>query len=222
LPEDICRGLSEQAQAFSLEEIFSSFNLLVSAQEMAKRLNSLRIPLEISVIRLAQNKIKTDNPLPARPPKLNKESSKEKAAEERPVTEDDIKEDSRESDTEEAASGLSLDDIKGRWQDIIGNLSKIKMSVATYLNEGNLVSLEANTLTVAFPKNYSLHKESLEGKENKLIVEKAVAEALKANLRLSFVLSAEEAPKDRGESSPLLRSILDTFNARTIRGNKDG
>jgi len=217
LPEDICRGLSEQTQAFSLEEIFSSFNLLVSAQEMAKRLHSLRIPLEISIIRLAHNKIKPDNPLPARPPKLNKESSKESASGEKPVLGEDIKEDNRDCDTEEAASGLSLDDIKERWQDIVGNLSKIKMSVATYLNEGNPVSLEANTLTVSFPKNYSLHKESLEGKENKLIVEKAVAEALKVNLRLSFVLSAEEAPKDRGEASPLLKSILDTFNARTIK-----
>ena len=112
---------------------------------------------------------------------------------------------------------FSLDDVKGSWQDIISNLSKIKMSVATYLSEGAPIQLEANNLTVSFPKNYALHKEALERKENKLIIEKTTTDLLKTNVRLNFVLSNEEAHKDKSDTSPLMKTILDTFKARTIK-----
>lgn len=211
LPVDICERLSNQAQAFSLEEILSSFNILVNTQEMAKRLDALRIPLEIGLIKLAHNKVRLENPA-SLPPKDNKKDT----AEINPSVKN-IKVDEIDYKKESIAVNLSLDDIKAHWQDIVNNLSKIKMSVATYLNDGNPVKLEANILTVSFPKDYSLHKEALERKENKLIVEKAVLGLLNTNIRLSFVLTEENKHKDRSEHSPLMKSILDTFNARTIK-----
>ena len=53
LPQETCEKLVRQSQALSLEEIFSFFNIMVSTQEMAKRMESLRIPLEISLVKLA-------------------------------------------------------------------------------------------------------------------------------------------------------------------------
>jgi len=53
LPQEICQRLLRQAQSLGLEEIFTAFNLLVNTQEVAKRLDSLRIPLEISIVRLS-------------------------------------------------------------------------------------------------------------------------------------------------------------------------
>ena len=48
--------LLKQSQGLSLEEIFAAFNILANTQEMAKRLDSLRIPLEVNLIRLSSNK----------------------------------------------------------------------------------------------------------------------------------------------------------------------
>jgi DNA polymerase-3 subunit gamma/tau len=212
LPSDICARLAEQAQAFTLEEILSAFNVLVNTQEMAKRLDSLRIPLEISLIKLAQNKIKLDNPVIPKPTDKKEEKNEDKVISKN--IESEIHPDFNKI---EPKTNLSLDDVKGSWQDIISNLSKIKMSVATYLSEGAPIQLEANNLTVSFPKNYALHKEALERKENKLIIEKTTTDLLKTNVRLNFVLSNEEAHKDKSDTSPLMKTILDTFKARTIK-----
>ncbi|MCX5707747.1 MAG: DNA polymerase III subunit gamma/tau [Candidatus Omnitrophica bacterium] len=53
LPADVCQKLLEQAKALSLEEIFNCFSVLVNTQETAKRMESLRIPLEVSLVRLS-------------------------------------------------------------------------------------------------------------------------------------------------------------------------
>jgi len=94
------------------------------------------------------------------------------------------------------------------------------MSVATYLSEGEPLNLKGNLLTVAFPKSHSLHKESLEKKENKEIIEKGLFEALSTPLRVSFILSAEANPK--GQEQPgghFIQSVLETFHGRLIKEN---
>lgn len=219
LPEDICKKLLEQSDAFTLEEIFSTFNILVSTQEMSKRLDSLRIPLEVSLIKLAHYKLgsKPDVAAVHNPPKEIKAQAKDMI---RPAKEIDppavvgaIIPDTDKSSDDTA----SLDKIRGMWLSIIDSLSKIKISVSTYLNEGNPVKFEDNVLTVSFPKNYSLHKESLERKENRAIIEKALSESLNSELRVNFILSKESLHKDESQHSPFIKSALDAFKGRVIR-----
>ena len=79
------------------------------------------------------------------------------------------------------------------------------------------IKLENNILTIAFPKDYSLHKESLESKENRLILEKIFLELLhNARLRLHFILTQDVAPKNEPEN-PLLRTALKMFGGRVIK-----
>jgi DNA polymerase-3 subunit gamma/tau len=181
---------------------------MVATQEMSKRLDSLRIPLEISLVRLAHDK-KNQAPVvnlpekevPAKESKTAHVSKKAEVSPEPPPT----------------ALSITLDNIKEGWGNIIENLSRIKMSVATYMNEGEPFKLQGNILTIAFPKNYSLHKESLESKENKEIIEKNISQLFNENLRVNFVLSAEaKQPQDSG-SSPFIKSALDMFNGRLIK-----
>ena len=91
------------------------------------------------------------------------------------------------------------------------------MSVATYLDEGIPTKMENNVLTVSFPMNYSLHKESLERKENKTIIEKIFSELLNTNIRVNFTLSKEVAQKNSHEANSFIKSALDTFNGRVIK-----
>jgi hypothetical protein len=209
LPAEICERLLKQSEAFSLEEIFSAFNILVNMQDMAKRLDSLRIPLEINLIRLAHNKKALTTSV--QPEKYSQKSDPP------PAKETPVKEETLIEKTENGQPSISLHNIKDAWQNIISNLERIKMSVATYLNEGQPLKLQGNTLTVSFPKDYSLHKESLEKKENKAIVEKSVSELFNTNLKINFVLSQDLKPAVDNENNPFIKSALEMFGGRVIK-----
>ena len=103
---------------------------------------------------------------------------------------------------------------------MIDNLSKVKMSVATFLSEGVLVKLEKDILTIGFPDRCSLHKETLQKKENKALIEKILSQSLKKNLRLKFIFSLSELPKtksgQKNNSDSFLHSAIKVFNARLI------
>jgi DNA polymerase-3 subunit gamma/tau len=214
LPQDICERLLQQSDALSLEEIFSAFNILVSTQEMSKRLDSVRIPLEISLIRLAHEKRPAAHSSPAQ--KYSQESKNPQAKEKVPQ-EEAKNDDALKGKDEHPIQQVSLDNIKGAWQDFINNLAKIKMSVATYLNEGQPLKIQGSTLTIAFPKNYSLHKESLERRENRTIIEKSISELMNANIKVNFVLSSQDKQKEDSEDHPFIKSAIEMFGGRIIK-----
>jgi len=209
LPNEACLKLLEQSQSFSLEEIFSAFNVLVNTQEISKRLDSLRIPLEVSIVKLAHEKkpgIANGNP--------QRFSAVSKPAEQRsslPMQPDEPK------TTESASSIVSVENVKSAWQEMIRNLERVKISVATYLSEGEPVRVHGNTVIVSFPKNYSLHKESLEGRENRSLIEAALSELLHTSLRVNFTLSQEAKTKENTQDSTFVKSALQMFGGRVIK-----
>ena len=219
LPAELCERLWKQSEAFSLEEIFSAFNILVNTQEMSKRLESLRIPLEISLIKLAHDKKGPDfkyssaKEVPVRETPVKVKTSEPVAP--LPVKHTIVQEDEPKPGQEHT----SLDNIKSSWQNIIDNLSRIKMSVATYLNEGQPFKLQGDILSVSFPKNYSLHKESLERRENKELIEKCVSDLLNTRLRVNFILTTEQKIEENSQDNPIIKSALDMFKGRVIREN---
>ena len=221
LPQETCERLLKQSQAFSLEEIFSAFNILVNTQELSKRLDSLRIPLEISLVKLTQDK-KSSSPTNPTTPKYLKVakdlSIKDKASVQAIKKEEDTPPLPVEPIHVEGMQGVSLDNVRSLWRTVIDNLEGVKMSVATYLNEGEPVSLENNILTISFPKDYSLHKESLDKQENKAIIEKIISEIFNSKLRVNFILSKETvSKKEDNDNNPFLKSALEMFKGRVIK-----
>lgn len=219
LPEEACQKLLQQAQGFTLEEIFSAFNILVNTHEMSKRLDSLRIPLEISLVKLAHDKKGVSRNSPVKPA-IKAEEAKAVNPSPRPSS-NPSPEPSLPKEEEmprEEINSISLDSLKNGWQNIINALAAVKMSVATYLNEGSPIKLNNNVLTVSFPRNYSLHKESLETKENRAVIEKAISQVFNAVIRINFILSEELAQeKDDGGGHAFIKSALEAFKARIIR-----
>lgn len=245
LPVDILSRLATQAQAFQIEELFVIFNLLVNTQEMSRRMESLRIPLEIALVKLCHQKHGSqDKPAPAkinpaapqgrqqplprpaevkppvsRPietPREQPRSTQASSRQEEPPVAAAVSQAVAQVIEVEPEVSITLDDVRGIWKNLIDTLGRVKMSTATYLSEGVLVDLQKNILTVAFPKDYSLHKESLETKENRQLIEKQICELSRASLRMNFILSKEVEQKGAEEDS-FIRSTLDMFNARVIR-----
>ena len=206
LPQEICDRLLKQSQLLTLEDIFIAFNILVSTQEMTKRLDSQRIPLEISLVRLAYKNQPSI-------PKANTELKSKVVLENKEpvILNETVKV------VPDHNPVVSLENIKNVWGNIVSNLAKIKMSVSTYLSEGNPTKVQGEVLTVAFPKNYSLHKESLDRKENKLIIEKAIFECCNANLRVNFILAEEVRPGTDAHSNPFIKSALEMFGGRVVK-----
>jgi len=210
LPQDVCEKLLQQSQAFSLEELFVIFNTLVNTLEMSKRLDSLRIPLEITLVKLSHDKKEGTSSLSHKP-------SHQTKVPENTLAKQEVKQEAQSLPPQnENTKNISLDSVKAVWANIIDTLGKVKMSVATYLNEGVLVKIEKNILTIAFPKNYSLHKESLEVRENREMIEKTVSQLSNCSLRVNFILSQEAASKEV-EEDVFLKSALEAFGGRVIR-----
>lgn len=218
LPQEICERLLQQAQAFSMEEIFTIFNTLVNTQDVARRLDSQRIPLEIALVKLAHDKKLSASltSVPIKRPLSEIKPRVEEVKKIQPMKAEDNQNDGS-SEAFENIVPVSVEQIKDIWQIIIDNLGKIKMSVATYLNEGNLIKVEDNILTISFPKNYSLHKESLEKKENKELIESLFSKMSNSVVRVKFILSSDVVKNDSGPNNPFIKSVMDTFKGRIIK-----
>ncbi len=229
VPEETAERLVSQAGGFSLEEIVIGFNALVNAKELSRRLDSIRIPLEIALVKLTQPKgvsqhkeAVSSSGTSQGGPSAAGERQEKKVQQQLPQSDAPPQGyhkaalQSHETAEEPAASAISLDDVKEAWPRLIETIGKIKMSVSTYLNEGLPVAIQRNVLTVIFPKDYSLHKESLEEKGNRSLVEKILGEVFPAaRLRIAFMLSAEPSSRKK-EENPMIKTALEMFGGRLL------
>ena len=231
LPQEICDRLFKQSQSMSLDEIFTTFNILIATQEMTKRLDSVRIPLEISLVRLAYSRLESRG-LPAGQACLPAKQGLDSKGQPNPSGVVDLKTTELPPEKKERLMqaqeeiiknisqqivSVSLESVKDAWASIVNNLSKIKMSVSTYLSEGEPTKVQGDLVTVAFPKSCSLHKESLDRKENKTMVEKAVSELCNVDLRVNFILVAEMKQNTDVRSNPFVKSALEMFGGRVVK-----
>lgn len=275
LPQDVCDRLLKQAGHFTLEEVFSAFNLLVNTQEMGKRMESLRIPFEITLVRLAHEKKSADSPvsaaapqqappvrgplssgsghmLPSRhhpssstpvprapltnpAPRPSQATPAPRPSQAYPVPRPPQANPAPQSppthEPPPAAMAMQppagrvavaperivpIEEVQEKWPKVINCIEQVKISVAHYLNEGSLLLVKNNLLTISFPKNCSLHKEALERKENRQLIEKNLSDLCSAVMRVCFVLSPEAKQGGHLADNPVIKSALETFDGRLL------
>jgi DNA polymerase-3 subunit gamma/tau len=133
------------------------------------------------------------------------------------------------------ADDIELSHIEEIWSTFLKVIKSKKMSVASYLLEGNLSACGNGILTIGFPKNYSLHKEALERQDNKLLIEKTLGDILKKRIRVNFVTqevdkethagaeknSKEQVSRQEILKEPLIQSALEVFDGRIVKKNRD-
>jgi len=235
-------AIYKQSQFFSVQELLNIINLLVSTQETIKRIENLRIPLEVLLIklthspdsrndgRLAESVSRGKNtqddlghpqynntiPSSGALKETETEISENKITEE---PEPKLESENPQPKQEINLKTIDINQVKEAWSDLITELGKVKMSTATYLQEGWPLKLENSLLTVAFDRNASLHKEVLERKDNRLLIENTLGDLLDSNLRISFVTTDIDLPKPQQskEDESFIKSALDTFRGRIFR-----
>ncbi len=124
-----------------------------------------------------------------------------------------------------AGAGASLDSI---WQPLIAALKTEKMSVASYLAEGEPLHFKDGVALLAFPQKFNFHKETLEVPDNKKLIEKHLSRLLGQDARIEFQMVKEVSGKNSAgfaaaaEAPPspevdnALKSAMNLFGGRVV------
>ncbi|VAW14441.1 DNA polymerase III subunits gamma and tau [hydrothermal vent metagenome] len=214
-----------QSQRCSLKDILITIDTFIAAQETARITDMGRLSLEMAFAKLTySSEKKTDilkpvetNSVP--PKKIGLEVLRNNRGEvnlsrdsEENLKEsvEDVKDD---SPVMQAEGGLELDKIARIWDDLTSAVSKEKMSLATYLQEGRPTDLKGSVLTIAFSQDCSFHKEVLDEKDNTRLVENIFGVQLKAQVGLKFILVDS---KVEAVEATEVKSVLNQFEGEVV------
>ncbi len=240
------KSLVEQKERFSKDSLFYFFGVILHASQTLKRFELKRVPLEMALVKLAQAvpmediskaieairflEKKNDRPQPAPGGSsvkslISKPASRLEEERDEPDIVDLPSEDVSLSLKPDEKKLVSLD---GVWQLLISALKNEKISVASYLAEGEPMGLVDSVAKISFPERLSFHRESLETLENKKLVEKHLSALLEQEIRVEYEsvkeLSGSDGSLSLGNSKsgasvdPALQSAMSIFGGRIVRG----
>jgi len=224
LSDDITAKLTAQGAVFSLEDLIYFFYLLSAAYESARKTGFIRFSLEFALIRIVRREgaLSISELLE----KVNSAKIEERpisAPAEAPIA---------QPVTPAAPHIAPGEDISGILQQVIGKLGEKKASLASFLMEGNAVSLDDGHIRISFPKIYQFHKEILEGADNKKMIEEIFSDILAKKIKIEFILVPNHEHKNNNKprvadpvveekEDPSLKSALEVFKGSVIRSHKN-
>lgn len=232
----------QQSAQISLPGILKAIDAFIEAQDVARTTETLRLPLEIAFAKLtvmsADEKPvarpaahKTESPAPYNSSakaqavaakfsaveilknqkgQVNASSEKlEKVpAEEAPMP-------IPERPVQVPSGEIGLEFIQKSWTALTSAVSRKKMSLATYLQEGIPVAFQAGKLTVGFAAEFQFHKDTLESEEYRKQIEQIFSEQLKEKILIEYKIVDGITPHHE-EDEPLVKSALETFQGRIV------
>ena len=92
-------------------------------------------------------------------------------------------------------------------------VSRERMSLATYLQEGTPLEFKDGRLAIGFPPKCAFQKEALEEKATKELVAKVFSARLGAPISLQYELIGNFKPQ---EEEGIIKEALSTFNGKVI------
>jgi len=202
--------LLEQSKMIKLEKLFNMVNDLAEAERKMRYTRHPWILLEMLVIKftVGENHFlkeveekKDEYFLDFSPMKDIPESDKKNI-----VTREGVLPKKKIQDkvkTKEAflvqAKEVSADlDFNQAWTTILNKIKKTKISVYSFIIANNLINIENNKLIIGFNKKYTFHKESLEKKNNKILLQELIKE------ETGRVLTIECIINDNGKEDSVL------------------
>jgi DNA polymerase-3 subunit gamma/tau len=84
------------------------------------------------------------------------------------------------------------------WPTILDRIKKTKMAVYSFIIANNLITIENNKLIIGFDKEYTFHKESLEKKNNKVLLQELIKEETGRLLTIECIIN------DNGKEDSIL------------------
>ena len=239
--ESYKKSLGLQKDRFSKEDLFYFFSVIAHTLQVMKRFEMKRIPLEIALIKLAHK---------APMEELSTLIEKFKTAEKKTVIFEPKEDRSLSADREDELAGPDIEELpEGEiaikepvqekkitsldtvWQLLLKALKLEKISVASYLAEGEPVGLANGIARISFPDRLLFHRESLETEVNRKLIEKHLSSLLDEPVRVEFQSVKELLRKNNGsavefvdetmtkdpESAETLKSAMSIFGGKIVK-----
>ncbi len=214
LSDDSLLLLKEQAKKLRSEEIMRGINIIVDAENNGKYTSQPRILLEMAVIKFCKREYDTSPEMILNRINLLEDKIKSGAiavavsneVERKPVPAAAVRKIEKKEEVYEApeteevmdmvegdSTPISLDEVKTSWQEVLDLVKPVKRTVAAWLELGNPVNTEGNTIIILFEEQNSFGKKNLENPaENRKIVEESFSRVLKKRAKVKFKLSGKE------------------------------
>lgn len=244
----------EQSHKFTIEEILYIVYTLSGTLDFVRKSNMARVPFEVAMVKLTRKgSILASGEALERLERIEESLKKTHNSaqlavpgkEEQKVLKADIPNDPPNDPPEERAVTKSarLEEIISSWPAILNQIKDRKISVAMYLKEGYPSSLEADTLSISFPKSSQFHKEMLDSPDCRGVILKAIKDSMGMDLKIKFIINesgaagktqAKEAfegaldddseitkngPGGKGDGDPIISDALEIFGGE-IEENK--
>jgi DNA polymerase III subunit gamma/tau len=225
-PKNVKERLAGQAQRTTIAGILKAIELLIEAQETARIMETMRMPLEIAFAKMTlsslggpaqvQTALAGSSHVVTTPVASAKPSSSPAASS--PASKPQVKAAiSAPAPVQIIIPGdieITLNDIKEQWNALTHEVSRRKMSLATYLQEASPCAYKEGNLAIGFSKDQGFAKDSLASKENLALVEKAFSDKLGRTIHLTFRTIDESLPK---ESQPIVQDAIEMFGGKVIK-----
>jgi len=240
LPDDLRKkviGLSKKSEMVFL---LRAVDLFIEAKKLSKFLPSLRIPLEVAVVKLTYKEEAPVNKESAKDTKKEKhqEESREARKEfgfQHKTASLNLENVSRFVDSlksgfrgkadkqeekghhREQASVLDIAEVHKNWEQILEDISNKKMAVATYLKGAKILDMQGVVLNIGVPKNLAFSKEFLQQSERKQFVEDIIEKILGKRVNINYVLTdTVEEPRNTDSSRQAINNIIETFGGEVV------
>ncbi len=241
LPKDLRERLKEFKERFDQDRLLRMIEIVSQAREEMKRSEKVRLILEMAVVKLIRleptisvdeilTKIESiEEGLGITP--AQEELSIEGTATKEEVPAERVKDEASYPPTLKLRrAGLELGEIKDAWGEVIKEIKKDSAVTGAFLMEGEPIALKNDLLTIGFNEDFKFHKEQIEEKENKELIQKALNRIFGKDFTIECRLTntpreRPEAVAQKGmvmskeefiEEEPVVKEALDIFGGEIL------
>ncbi len=253
LPDSHINNLKEQSKDFRIEELLYIFYTLSATANAIKRSGVSRFITEASFIKLSlRNEIMSlpeimekiacleSNVGRYSPPLYKREESTKPEAQDPKPEARSAEPGARSAEPETRRSSAGAEEIKNAWPGIIDAIKGKKISIASYLAEGEIVKVQGSLITLGFAAEFNLHKEVLEETANRKFIEEIASGILEQGVKLEFItvektetpsgmtggsskfdVIEEELEREAAEGATddsIIKSAIEIFGGKIVKG----
>ncbi|MBU4312528.1 MAG: DNA polymerase III subunit gamma/tau [Candidatus Omnitrophica bacterium] len=225
LPKEAIERVKKQAQSLSQGDIFYIMNVISNSLRMIKQLLPERIVLELCMIKLtSRDSIVSIEEMISKLPQAS-EVVRPATATSAPIVSKPVSNPEHHSTQQQSfakkiqqsvkqvvkplsqqKASVEMTRVKDAWPILVKAMAVKRMSISSYLGEGQPENMKGDTIFVGLPRELNFHREVLEEKQNKGSIEAALSQILDTPIKLQFILTDRkaEAIGDAGEPAPVL------------------
>ena len=244
--EDHKKKYLDLAEVYQEEDILRLIRIVLDAKAALKRSQNPRLPLELAMVKMIKldRTVKIEDLL-SRLEHLGKDqgiepetivsaaTEKNEASDEHhqphpePVEDEATGEDTGNSTESEKKNLITIEEVRDKWDEIIQKIKHKKITVGSFLQEGELSRVDMNTIEIGFGLSNGFHIDAImRSKEMVLEVLKEVTglevkfRCVKMDIPQRKIASSKEERMDQlktlGEKKPIIQKIVDDFEAEII------